>query len=46
VLGELEDAYGPRLFACRSKPLPPPELIEVVRAAVRFGTRDSLTVLS
>jgi DNA-binding response OmpR family regulator len=46
VLAELEEAYGAQLFACRSKPVPPPELIEVVRAAVRFGTRDSLTVLS
>jgi DNA-binding response OmpR family regulator len=46
VLAELEDSYGSRLFACCSKPLPPPELIEVVRAAVRFGTHDGVVHLT
>jgi DNA-binding response OmpR family regulator len=46
VLAELEESNGAQLFARRSKPLPPPELIEVVQAAVRFGNRDSVAVLS
>jgi len=40
VLAGLEVSHGSLLFACRSKPLPPPELVEVVRAAVQFGERQ------
>jgi DNA-binding NtrC family response regulator len=34
VLAEFEANYGDRVFACRGKPVPPHELIEVVRAAL------------
>ena len=34
VLAEFEADYGDRVFACRAKPVPPNELIEVVRAAL------------
>lgn len=37
ALSGLETAYGDRLFAFLSKPVPPWNLIEVVRAAIELG---------
>jgi DNA-binding NtrC family response regulator len=34
VLGQLQENYGDRLFACLAKPVPPVTLIEVVRKAL------------
>jgi len=39
VLAEFQDAHGERLFACLSKPVSPPDLINVIAAAV--GDRRS-----
>jgi len=38
ALAELQAAHGERLFACLAKPVPPPELIRVVKAALEHGT--------
>ncbi|HXX90908.1 MAG TPA: response regulator [Acidimicrobiales bacterium] len=38
VLADLELAHGSRLFACRHKPVPPGELIELVDAALAAGS--------
>jgi DNA-binding NtrC family response regulator len=34
ILEEFETTHGNRLFACRAKPVPPPELIDLVRTAL------------